>query len=315
VLAAAARIPEAAAVATINAPADPAHVAGLLRPAMDEIAQTGEAEVTIGRRSFRIRKQLLDDLKEHRLLDVVRDFGKALLVFHGPHDEVVDIDHARRIFEAARHPKSFVSLDDADHLLSRSADAVYVATVLAAWATHYVGAAETRPEREVQVEPGTVVVAEAGAGKYAQRIEVGPHTLRADEPVAYGGDDTGPSPYDLLLASLGACTSMTVRMYADRKQWPLQHVTVRLQHDRIHAVDCEECVTRLGKIDRIRSAIVLEGPLDTEQRARLLEIAERCPVHRTLRSETKIISRIVGADEDASMEDTEAEPRKPEASG
>ena len=146
VLAAAARIPEAVAVATINAPADPAHVAGLLRQAMDEIAQAGEAEVTIGRHAFRIRKQLLDDLKEHRLLDVVHDLGKALLVFHGPHDEVVDIDHARRIFEAARHPKSFVSLDDADHLLSRKADAVYVATVLAAWATHYVGTPETRPE-------------------------------------------------------------------------------------------------------------------------------------------------------------------------
>jgi uncharacterized OsmC-like protein/alpha-beta hydrolase superfamily lysophospholipase len=310
VLAAAARIPEAVAVATINAPADPAHVAGLLRPAMDEIAQAGEAQVTIGGRSFRVRKQLLDDLKEHRLLDVVHNLGKALLVFHGPHDGVVDIDHARRIFEAARHPKSFVSLDDADHLLSRSADAVYVATVLAAWATRYVGTGEIRPEREVEVEPGTVVVAEAGAGKYAQRIEVGRHTLRADEPVAYGGDDTGPSPYDLLLASLGACTSMTVRMYADRKQWPLRHVTVRLQHDRIHAVDCEECVTRSGEIDRIRRAIVLEGPLDTEQRARLLEIAERCPVHRTLRSETQIISRIVRAGEDASMENTEAKPRK-----
>ena len=298
VLAAAARIPEAVAVATINAPADPAHVAGLLRPAMNEIAQAGEAEVTIGGRSFRIRKQLLDDLKEQRLLDVVHDLRKALLVLHGPHDQVVDIDHARRIFEAARHPKSFVSLDDADHLLSRRADAVYVATVLAAWATRYVGA-QPRPERQLSAEPGTVVVAEAGAGKYAQRIDVGGHTLRADEPAAYGGDDTGPSPYDLLLAALGACTSMTLRMYADRKQWPLQRVTVRLQHDRIHAVDCAECVTRSGEIDRIRRAIVLEGPLDPEQRARLLEIAERCPVHRTLRSETQIVTRIVAAGEDA----------------
>src|SRR5438132_9101664 len=299
VLAAAARIPEAVAVATINAPADPAHVAGLLRPAMDEIAQAGEAEGTIGGRSFRIRKQLLDDLKEHRLLDVVHDLRKALLVLHGPHDQVVDIDHARRIFEAARHPKSFVSLDDADHLLSRRADAVYVATVLTAWATRYVGTPQPRPERQVPVEPGTVVVAEAGAGKYAQRIDVGGHTLRADEPAAYGGDDTGPSPYDLLLAALGACTSMTLRMYADRKQWPLQRVTVRLQHDRIHAVDCAECVTRSGEIDRIRRAIVLEGPLDPEQRARLLEIAERCPVHRTLRSETQIVTRIVAGGDDA----------------
>ena len=299
VLAAAARIPEAVAVATINAPADPAHVAGLLRQAMDEIAQAGEAEVTIGGRSFPIRKQLLDDLKEHRLLDVVHDLGKSLLVFHGPRDQVVDIDHARRIFEVARHPKSFVSLDDADHLLRRRADAVYVATVLAAWATRYVGTPPPRPERHVPVEPETVVVAEAGAGEYAQRIDVGGHTLRADEPAAYGGDDTGPSPYDLLLAGLGACASMTLRMYADRKQWPLKRVIVRLQHDRIDAVDCEECVTRAGEIDRIRQAIVLEGPLDSEQRARLLEIAEGCPVHRTLSSETHI-TRIVAAGEDAS---------------
>jgi putative redox protein len=151
----------------------------------------------------------------------------------------------------------------------------------------------------VQVEPGTVIVAEAGAGKYAQRIDVPGHTLRADEPAAYGGDDTGPSPYDLLLAALGACTSMTLRMYSRRKQWPLRHIIVRLQHDRIHAVDCEECLTWLGEIDRIRCAIVLEGPLDSEQRVRLVEIAERCPVHRTLRSETQIITQIVDAGEDA----------------
>jgi putative redox protein len=211
---------------------------------------------------------------------VVHDLGTALLVFHGPHDRVVNIDHARWIFEAVRHPKSFVSLDGADHLLDRRADAVYVATVLAAWATRYVGTPQPRPEPQLPVEPGTVV-ADAGAGKYAQRIDVGGHTLRADEPAAYGGDDTGPSPYDLLLAALGACTSMTLRMYADRKQWPLQRVIVRLQHDRIHAVDCEECVTRSGESDRIRRAIVLEGPLDSEQRARLLEVAERCPVQRT----------------------------------
>jgi putative redox protein len=294
VLAAAPRVPEAVAVATVNAPADPAHVVGLLRHVLPDLEATGEARVTIGGRSFRLRKQFLDDLAEQNVGALVRDLRKALLVFHAPRDQVVDVENARRIFEAARHPKSFVSLDDADHLLTRKADAMYVGDVLAAWVARYLGtsATDVAPAPPAAAEPGAVMVMEAGDGKYAQQIHAGRHTLRADEPVRDGGGDSGPSPYDLLLASLGACTAMTIRMYADRKGWPLERVAVHLSHGKVHAVDCAECETKTGRIDRIERVVTLAGQLDAGQRARLLEIAERCPVHRTLQSETVIRTRL-----------------------
>jgi len=195
----------------------------------------------------------------------------------------VDIENASKIFLAAKHPKSFVSLDRADHLLTRHEDAQYAATVLAAWASRYL-----EPEKgAAEAVPG-VRVAEAGEGRFAQLIEAGRHRLRADEPVAAGGDDSGPGPYDLLLAGLGACTSMTVRMYAEQKKWPLQRVTVDLKHDKVHATDCAECETREGKIDKIGRVLTLEGNLDDSQRQRLLEIANKCPVHRTLHGEVWI---------------------------
>jgi putative redox protein len=287
VLAAAAHVPEAVAVATIAAPFQPNHVRRLMQPAVADIAARGEADVMLGGRTFRIRKQFLDDIADHNLRDAIAGLRKALIVFHSPRDTTVNIDNAAQIFLAAKHPKSFVSLDDADHLLTKQVDAAYVAAVLAAWAGRYLGDT-ARPADELTAEPGTVTVRETREGKFTQCIRAGTHALRADEPLAYGGNDSGPSPYDLLLASLGACTAMTLRAYADMKNLPLDRVTVRLRHEKIHALDCAECETKEGKIDRIEREIELTGMLDEAQRARLLEISEKCPVHRTLHSEVYI---------------------------
>lgn len=290
VLAAAERIPEVKAIATIAAPAEPDHVGRLFVGASAEIEAKGAAPVEIAGRRFTITKGFLDDISGHRLTDTVARLKRALLVFHAPTDDVVGIDNATKIFVAAKHPKSFVSLAGADHLLTRAEDAGYVASVLAAWATRYVpelSAVVTEPTPE----EGWVEVQETRAGRYAQRIRVGRHVLAADEPADVGGDDTGPGPYDLLSAALGACTSMTVRMYAERKSWPLERVTVRLHHEKVHAADCADCENEVRKIDRIERRIRIEGALDAGQRQRLLEIADKCPVHQTLHRENEIVSR------------------------
>jgi putative redox protein len=211
---------------------------------------------------------------------------KALLVFHSPTDNIVGIENASRIFITAKHPKSFVSLAGADHLLSKKADAVYVANVIAAWAERYLEQPAERSDEQTEV--GIVLVRETGGGKFQQEIMSGPHRFLADEPVKAGGLDSGPGPYDLLLASLGACTSMTLRLYADNKKLPLDRVSVRLTHNKIHAEDCLNCETKEGMIDRIDRNITLEGALSADERKRLLEIADKCPVHRTLESEIEI---------------------------
>jgi putative redox protein len=291
VLAAAAEIPEARAVATIGAPAEPAHVANHLAAARPEIEAKGVAEVTIAGRSFRIRKEFLDDIEGQKLDKAIAGLGKALLVFHAPRDEIVGIENAERIFKAAKHPKSFISLDDADHMLSRKTDAHWVAGVLASWAARFIDMDEAKASHTALGE-GEVIVEETGAGRFAQRVAAGRHELKADEPESVGGDDSGPGPYDYLLAALGACTSMTIRMYAERKEWPLERVSVRLRHKKIHAEDCAECETHEGRVDWIDRDITLSGPLDQTQKDRLLEIADKCPVHKTLHTETVVASRI-----------------------
>jgi len=284
VLAVAARIPETRAVATIGAPFDPAHVRQLVK----DPQQAGEdLQVSIAGRQFRVAKNFFDDLAGQNAAQAIAALRKPLLVFHSPRDTVVDIDNASQIFLAAKHPKSFVSLDRADHLLTQKEDARYAATVLAAWASRYIEP-EAAPAEAV---PG-VRVAEAGDGRFAQLVMAGRHRLRADEPAAAGGDDSGPGPYDLLLAGLGACTSMTLRMYAAQKKWPLARVTVDLKHDKVHARDCAEAETREGKIDRIERLLTLEGDLDDAQRARLLEIADKCPVHRTLHARVQVTTAL-----------------------
>ena len=284
VLAAASRIPEAVAVATLGSPFDPEHVLGLLKDSVGKIESEGDAQIDIAGRTFRIKKQFVDDLRAQKVGGAVAQLGKALMVMHSPRDTIVNIDNASKIFVAARHPKSFVSLDPADHLLLRREDAVYAGQLLAAWASRYVPSPAALPTPQ----PGKVLVRETREGKFTNQIFVGAHVVHADEPVAAGGLDTGLSPYDLLCASLGACTSMTLRMYADLKGIPLERVSVELRHQKIHAADCAECETREGKIDRIERSIALEGNLDAQQRQKLLEIADKCPVHRTLHSEVLI---------------------------
>jgi len=287
VLAAAHRIAEARAVVTINAPADPAHVAGLLKDQVANIALQGEVEVTLGGRKFRVRRAFLDDIAEQMLTARIGALHKALLIFHSPTDDTVGIDNASHIFLAAKHPKSFISLAGADHLISRSSDAAYVANVVAAWAERYLDMAmDAQPSDDT--EPGAVVVRETRREKFQQEVIVGVHRFLADEPVRVGGMDSGPGPYDLLLAGLGACTSMTLRLYADGKKMPLEQTIVRLRHNKIHAADCAECETKEGMLDRIERVITLIGNLDAGQRARLMEIADKCPVHRTLESEINI---------------------------
>jgi uncharacterized OsmC-like protein/fermentation-respiration switch protein FrsA (DUF1100 family) len=290
-LAAAGQIPEATAVVTIAAPSDPAHVTGLFAGSIETIRQQGKAEVSLAGRPFTIKREFLDDVAEHSLMEHVAKLHKALLVMHAPADDTVGIDNATRIFVAAKHPKSFVSLAGADHLLSNRRDSTYAADVIAAWASRYLDAEKPDQATDESEAPRQVVVRETRNGKFQQTVAVGPHRLLADEPIAAGGDDTGLGPYDFLLAGLGACTSMTMRLYADRKSLPLERTTVTLKHSKIHAEDCAECETKAGMLDQIERVIAMEGPLDAEQRKRLMEIADKCPVHRTLTSEVRILSR------------------------
>ncbi len=293
ILAAAAQIPDAKAVVTVAAPSDPTHVTGLFKDRIEDIRKAGDVEVSLAGRPFHIKREFLDDIAEHPLMAHVANLHKALLVMHSPTDDTVGIDNATRIFVAAKHPKSFVSLADADHLLTQRRDAAYVAGVIAAWAERYIDPAAIEQAAVSAEAPRQVVVRETRNSKFQQTVTIGPHRILADEPVAAGGEDSGPGPYDFLLAGLGACTSMTMRLYADRKSLPLDRVTVTLRHGKIHAEDCAECETKAGMLDQIDRVIAMEGALDAEQRKRLMEIADKCPVHRTLTSEVRIVTRAV----------------------
>jgi len=285
-LAAATKVPEVEAVASIGSPANPEHVAHLFAGSVDEIEAKGVTEVKIGGRKFSIQKQFLDDIRANNLLDDLPTLKAALLVFHSPQDTIVSIDNARLIYEAAKHPKSFISLDKADHLLTRKADAFYVANVLAAWASRYINDASVEVQKPdmPSLAEGEVSVSETRTGKFTQNIVTYSHHLLADEPLGIG-DDKGPSPYELVLAGLGACTSMTMRMYADHKGIPLDKASVILKHKKIHAADCDSCESNDGKLDHIERIVHVEGDLTDEQRDKLLAIANKCPVHKTLTSE------------------------------
>jgi len=297
VLAVAADIPEVRAVATIGAPASPDHVTGVFADSLDEIESEGVACVQLAGRPFTIRQQLVDDLRNHVVTDRVRTMKRPLLVLHSPIDNTVSIDHAAEIFGAARHPKSFISLDGADHLLSDRNDARFAAAMIGAFADRYI--VDESGALDAPHASAPVVVAETTQGQFLNHVVVGRHRLLADEPESVGGFDAGPSPYDFLGAALGACTSMTLRMYADRKGVPLDRVSVAVTHGKVHANDCIECsdndllVGRSGMIDRFERVVTIDGDdLTDEQRARLLEIADKCPVHRTLESASSIVTRL-----------------------
>lgn len=283
VLAAASRITGVAAVVTIGAPADPHHIVQLIGDGVVVIERDGVAEVDLGGRPFQIQLQFLRDLEMQPQRERIASLGAALLVIHAPEDDTVSIDNARLIFDAARHPKSFVAIDGANHLLTDHQDATYVATIIGAWVSRY---ALDSPEPQVdrpgpRLAEGHVLVSELSPDGFAQEIRAGRHIFRADEPLGVG-TDTGPNPYDLLLASLGACTSMTIRLYATRKGWPLEHVSVDLHHARTHANDCATCDESTEHLQHIERTITLTGPLDDSQRDAMLVIADKCPVHRTI---------------------------------
>ena len=280
VLRAAARVPSAKAVATLGAPFEPEHVTHHFEGALDRILARGAGEVQLGPRKLTVGRGFVQDITGQRLESAIEGLGRALLVMHAPRDETVALRNATEIFLAAKHPKSFVTLDEADHLVSRPEDAEYAADVIGAWASRYLDL--RRPAPPVGAPEGVTRTSEAGPDGFAQDITAacGKHHVRADEPASYGGTGTGMTPYQLLAASLGACTSMTVRMYARRKGWPLEHVTVDVTHDKMHAQDAPLGGTE--RIDRFRRTIALAGPLAPEQRAKLMEIADKCPVHRTL---------------------------------
>ncbi len=289
VLQAAAQLETVQAVATIGSPADPEHVARLFKGQRERIEEEGEAEVDLGGRPFRIRKQFLDDLGEHDLPDSVGELRRPLLILHSPVDTVVDVGNATLLFTNAMHPKSFVSLDQADHLISDEADSRYAGRVLAAWAAKYLGI--DRPVLRLGADPGESV-SRTGASGFRSDVSLSGHTLIADEPEDYGGTNMGPTPYDLLSGALATCTSMTIRMYADHKKLPVDSVTVSVSHDKIHAKDCEDCEQRDGRIDRFERELRVEGDLTDEQLERITEIADRCPVHRTLHGDIHVQTRL-----------------------
>jgi len=277
------------AVATLGAPFDPGHVTHNFGGALEAIEKHGQAEVQLGGRPFTIRQSFVDDVNAANLAPAISGLKRALLVLHAPRDEIVDIENASAIFQAAKHPKSFVTLDDADHLISDGEDAEYAAEVIAAWAGRYL---DLRPPAPPPGAPeGIVRVSEADPKGFLQDVNAGPlHHALADEPLAYGGTNRGMTPYGFLAAGLGACTSMTIRMYARRKGWPLDHVWVDVSHDKLHVKDAE--APNGDKVDTFKRVIHLTGDLDQTQRDRLVEIADKCPVHKTLERTSKVITTV-----------------------
>jgi len=284
VIAASKSIPEVRAIVTIGSPSAPSHVLKQFQDQQQEIEAGGQAEVDLGGRAFVIKKQFLDDVREANIDGILSTMRKSLLVMHSPVDRVVSVNEAERLYLGAKHPKSFVSLDDADHLLTNKRDSEYAASVIAAWVSRYVDLPNTVEAQQTEVSAGEVWVSEHNQ-HFTRRVKSDQHSWLADEPVSVGGHELGPDPYEHLLAALGACTSMTLRMYANRKNLPLKHVEVRLKHERVHAEDCAEGA---GKLEVISRLIRLDGDLSDAERQRLLEIADRCPVHRTLTGELRI---------------------------
>lgn len=291
VLHAASRIAHVKAVATIGAPFDPNHVVHLFNEQLEEIQETGSAEVSIAGRAFRVKRQFVEDLQSQRASTVLDGLRKPILIFHAPLDAIVGIENAGYIFKRAKHPKSYISLDTADHLLSATEDSVYVGDVLAAWAKKYVGAPQASLKHTELTD--NAVVAHIDDAGYKTELLANGFPLVADEPVEVGGTNAGPTPYDYVVSGLGACTAMTLRMYADRKGWPLEGVDVLLNHKKVHRDDCVEGEKKSRKIDLIERELVLHGPLEEKQRQRLTEIANRCPVHRTLEGKVEITTSLV----------------------
>lgn len=291
ILVAAKSIAESRAVVTIGSPASPKMLSRHFNQHLAEIEQQGHAEVVLADRRFTITRSFIEDISRQSIEESVHHLKKALLVMHAPMDETVAIENAAELFRMAMHPKSFVTLDSADHLLSRAEDAEYAAEVITGWAQRYIDVQQLPLDTEAP--EGITRVSEAAAGGFTQDVTVGGHHLLADEPVSYGGNYLGPTPYQYLAAGLGACTSMTIRMYAQRKKLPLEHVQVDVTHDKVHAEDCTDCEQKSGKVDRFERKITLIGELSEAERQRLMQIADNCPVHRTLEGDILIVTSLV----------------------
>ncbi|PHR46944.1 MAG: osmotically inducible protein C [Fluviicola sp.] len=283
VIYAASKLESVQAVATIAAPSSPGHVKNLFKEDIEQIKEDGTAEVTISGRSFNINKQFIEDISGKNMHTILENMRKPLLILHSPQDNTVGVDNAAEIYKHAMHPKSFISLDGADHLLSDKKDSAYAGNVIATWSIRYLDL----PERNTLPKKGQVT-AQIGTEGFTTELRAGHHTFRADEPEEVGGNDFGPSPYDLILSGLGACTAMTLRMYADRKKWKLEEVDVYLDHSKDYAEDCKNPEEKKSKIDVMERKIVLKGDLDEKQRKRLLEIANKCPVHKTLHEKVEV---------------------------
>ena len=289
ILFAAKKLKSVKAVITIAAPSTTAHVQHLIENSVEEIEKNGEAQVNIGGRSFKIKKQFLEDIEKHELKPYLADLKKSLLIMHSPQDAIVNIKNAEELYVAARHPKSFISLDGSNHLLSSTKDAIYTGNVIASWASRYLEI----PKKEIPESNADVVAGLEKEDAFNTRIKAGNHSFLADEPASAGGKDYGPTPYQFLSSGLASCTSMTLQMYAKRKKWPLENVETHIYYSREHQEDCENCEEKDSKIDTFRREIKLFGDLDEKQKQSLLEIADKCPVHKSLTSETQISTKLI----------------------
>jgi len=289
-LAAAQAIPSCRAVTLIASPFEPIHIMDHFKKEKDMVEKQGEAVINLGGQTFTINKQFVDNLNATDMHKVIKNLNLPLLIIHSPEDDTVSIDNAARIYQAARHPKSFISMDNADHLLSREGDANYAGTMIATWAGKYLDIEQQQLASSMGKDGD--VISSTGKDHYYTEIEADGHTIIADEPHSVGGGEQGADPYELLSSSLGACTGITLRMYADRKGWPLRQVNVLLRHRKVHAVDCDDCPDARTMIDTIMREIELIGDLTGEQKKRLLEIANRCPVHRTLQEKVVVKTQL-----------------------
>jgi putative redox protein len=289
VIFAAAELDTVRAVATIGAPSNPKHVQHLFQSSLEEIEATGAAQVRLGGRGFTIKKQFVDDLHRHQLPSVAKSLRKPLLIMHSPQDDTVGINNAEEIYHAAHHPKSFVSLDGADHLLMNKQDSIYAGTVIAGWASRYVGL----PDPDTLKTNHDVVASLDRDNGFTTQMKLGDHYMTADEPENFGGNNFGPTPYQLVSAGLSACTVMTIQMYARRKGWEIRNIEVHTNYDKEHAVDCEACDVDSAKIDTFHRAISIDSDLDDKQIVRILQIADKCPVHKTLHSETQVVTKLI----------------------
>ena len=284
---AASKVESVTAVATVGTPSEPEHVTHLLSNELNKIEEEGRAQVNIGGQIFTIKKHFLDDLRSKNMYNVISDLGKAILVLHSPQDRIVEIENAAKIYHAAKHPKSFVTLNKADHMLTNKDDAYYVGNVISSWVKRYIEL-PAKPKLSTHRQVGVKL----GNSGFTTEIMAGRHGMVADESEELGGNDFGPSPYELLNASLGACTAMTLQMYARRKKWDLQEVEVHLSFKRSYRDDCEHCDEKDRRLETFDREIIIRGNLDEKQKDRLLEIADRCPVHRTLEASATITTNL-----------------------